>query len=141
RVARYAWPSARFQQTTTASRLTSSPDSSAGRSALAGSFNSIEANRQPSPIPRSRRTVAAAWRISSAVSGSSGWVTSVPSFTGVQSCRLSPGPGHPSGAGAWRLVDLVRHRPQAQNGLLAGQGGSLRVGPRGHVTDLEAAVS
>src|SRR5512135_3532355 len=50
----------------------SPPASSAGRSALAGSFSSIEANRQVSPILRSRRTIAAARLISSADSGSSG---------------------------------------------------------------------
>src|ERR1700728_3185844 len=52
-------------------------------SSLGGSLSSIEANRQPGPTPRSRRRIAAAWRISSAVSGSSGWagwVTMVPPF-------------------------------------------------------------
>src|ERR1700733_1154646 len=109
-VARYAWPSARFQQTTMACRAASSPDASAARSALAGSFSSTEANRQSAPTPRSRRTIADTRRISSADKGSSGWVTVVPPFTGIRSCRLSPRSSLPN----FRLlgpVELVLRDP------------------------------
>ena len=42
---------------------------------FSGSLSSIDAKRQRSLTPWSRRRIAAAWRNSSAVSGSSGWLT------------------------------------------------------------------
>src|SRR5215207_9056395 len=68
----YARPSSRFQEITSARRRIVSPGRKSRTVCLDGSRSSIEAKRQPSPTPRSRRRIAAAVRISSAVSGSSG---------------------------------------------------------------------
>ncbi len=72
--------------------------------ALDGSRNSIEANRHPSPTSRSRRTVATAARISSAVSGSRGW-------------RLMRGDPPPSQS---RLQPQLTIRPGFSGSVIAG---------------------
>ena len=71
----YAFPSSRFQHTTRASRVSGPPARYSRTVCLDGSRNSIEAKRQRSPTSRSRRRMAAACRISSALSGSSGWLS------------------------------------------------------------------
>ena len=68
----YARPSSRFQQIASATRAIASPAAKSRTTALGGSCSSIEAKRQRSPTPWSRRRMAATAWISSADSGSSG---------------------------------------------------------------------
>src|SRR5215207_5850260 len=81
----YARPSSRFQEITSARRRIVSPGRKSRTVCLDGSRSSIEAKRQPSPTPRSRRRIAAAVRISSAVSGSSGCGVPV---GGIRACSV-----------------------------------------------------
>ena len=85
--ARYAVPSSRRQTTATAWRGNTSPGCQASIAVLAGSHSSIDANRQPGPTVRSRRSTAATVRNSCADNGSSGWVGI------VQASLKASGPG------------------------------------------------
>src|SRR5260221_453821 len=67
--ARYARPSPVFQQTATASRRPGWPAPGVCEASLPGSLSSIDANRQPAPIPCRRRRIVATCPISSAMAG------------------------------------------------------------------------
>ncbi len=81
--ARYARPSPVFQQTASASRRPGWPAPGVCEASLPGSLSSIDANRQPAPIPCRRRRIVATCLISSAVSGSSGCAAPAPAAASV----------------------------------------------------------
>src|SRR5260221_3554628 len=81
--ARYARPSQVFEQTASASRRPGWRAWGVCEASLPGSLSSIDANRQPAPIPCRRRRIVATCMISSAVSGSSGCAAPAPAAASV----------------------------------------------------------